>query len=61
MQIEEVKIKKLVASEGKIIVSKDTYINKETGKEEYKVQGKIIYLGKNDDIKNYKEIDEVFE
>ena len=43
---------KLVADEGKIICSK----NKE--KHENYIEAKKIYLGKNDSVDNYKEVEE---
>lgn len=61
MQVEQIQLRKLVASEGKIIVSNSTHIDEETGEEVPDVQGKVIYLGKNDSEENYEEIDFVEE
>lgn len=48
---ENIKLRKLEASENKVIQSK---INIE-------IQGKVIYLGKEDSEENYIEIDEIIE
>lgn len=54
MQIEEKKVtlRKLVASEGKVLVPKDK------NDEEAQEPSKVIYLGINDSPDNYEEIDE---
>ena len=54
---EEIKVRKLVAEEGKIIVSRKTHYDEEQEKEVPDVSGKIVYLGKNDSEENYKEIE----
>lgn len=61
LESEPVILRKLIASEGKIIVSKEMKINEETGEEEPVVKSKEIYLGKYDSEENYIEIDEVEE
>lgn len=48
MTTETISLRKLTASEGMVITDKDT----ET------MRKKFIYLGKEDDVNNYKEIDE---
>ncbi len=55
---EQVTLRKLTASEGKVIISKKTQINEEIGEEEPVVKSKEIYLGKYDSEENYIEIDE---
>ena len=49
---------KLGAEEGKIIQSKAMYFDEELGQDVPNVQGRKIYLGRNDDVENYKEIEE---
>lgn len=61
LESEPVILRKLIASEGKIIISKETKIDEETGKEVPVVKSKEIYLGKYDSEENYIEIDEVEE
>ena len=56
MQVTEAKITKLIAEDGKIIRSKATH--EEDGKIIHDVQAKIVYLGKNDSVENYEEIEE---
>lgn len=59
MEIQEVKLRKLVASEGKILVSKEVKIDEKGNETEISlVKSKEIYLGKNDSEDNYIEIDE---
>ncbi len=58
---EQVTLRKLTASAGKIIISKETKIDEETGEEVPVVKSKEIYLGKFDSEDNYIEIDEVEE
>ena len=57
MKVEEVKNIKLIADEGKIIRSKKTHYDEETKKQVPDVEGKIVYLGKNDKAENYEEIE----
>lgn len=60
MEVKQInKIKKIIAGNGKIIVSKSTHIDEETGKKVYDIQGKIVYLGKYDSEENYIEIDDI--
>lgn len=58
LEEEKVTLRKLTASEGKIIISKETQINEETGEEEPVVRSKEVYLGKYDSEDNYIEIDD---
>lgn len=58
LESEQVTLRKLTASEGKIIISKETQIDEETGEEKPVVKSKEIYLGKFDSEDNYVEIDE---
>lgn len=58
---EQVTLRKLTASEGKIIISKETKIDEETGEEVPVIKSKKIYLGKHDSEENYIEIDEMEE
>lgn len=58
LESEQVTLRKLTASEGKIIVSKEMKIDEETGEEKPVVKSKEIYLGKYDSEDNYVEIDE---
>ncbi len=55
---EQVLVRTLIASEGKVIISKETHVDEETGEEEPIVKSKEIYLGKYDSEENYIEIDE---
>ena len=48
---------KLLADENKIIQSKSAHYDEETGKDVPDVEGIIIYLGKNDSINNYIEVE----
>ena len=59
MELQEtnVKLRKLTADEGKIIVSKETQKD-ENGIEVPIVRAKEIYLGKEDSEENYIEVDE---
>jgi len=59
MQLQEsqVTLRRLVAEEGKVIVSKETQQNEE-GQEVPVVRSKEIYLAKNESTDNYIEIDE---
>lgn len=59
MELQEtnVKLRKLTADEGKIIVSKETRKDGE-GIEIPVVKAKEIYLGKEDSVNNYIEIEE---
>ena len=57
MKVIETKLKKLVASEGKVIVSKQKEYDEE-GNEIPRQQSKIVYLAINDSEDNYEEIDE---
>ncbi len=58
LESEPVILRKLIASEGKIIVSKETKIDEETGEEVPVVKSKKVYLGKYDSEDNYIEVDE---
>ena len=58
MKVEEVKTTKLIAGEGKIIRSKKTHYDEEAKKEVPDVEGKVIYLGKNDKADNYVEVED---
>lgn len=55
---EQVTLRTLIAEEGKVIISKETQIDEETGGEIPVTKAKKIYLGKNDSEENYTEIDE---
>lgn len=55
---EQVTLRKLTASEGKVIISKETKNDEETGEKVPIVKSKEIYLGKYDSEENYIEIDE---
>lgn len=59
MKVVELKNKnvKLVADEGKIIQSKATHIDEESGQEVANIKGEVIYLGKNDKQENYIEVE----
>ena len=57
LESEPVILRKLIASEGKIIVSKETKIDEETGEEVPVVKSKKVYLGKYDSEDNYITID----
>jgi len=59
MELQEtnVKLRKLTADEGKIIVSKEI-VKDEDGKDIPVVQAKEIYLGKEDSEDNYIEVEE---
>ena len=59
MELKEtdVKLRKLTADEGKIIISKETQKD-ENGIEMPIVKAKEIYLGKEDSEDNYVELDE---
>ena len=48
---------KLVADEGKMIQSKATHIDEESGEEVADISGETIYLGKNDKQENYVEVE----
>lgn len=62
MEIQEVKLRKLIASEGKVIISKEKQTDEEGNETEMPlVKSKEIYLGKNDSEENYIEIDEMEE
>ena len=50
---------RLLADEGKIIQSKSTYYDEELQKDVPNVESTIIYLGKNDSVENYIEVEEV--
>lgn len=58
LESEQVILRKLTPSDGKIIISKETIIDEETGKEKPAVKSKEIYLGKYDSEDNYIEIDD---
>ena len=57
MKIVETKLKKLIATEGKIIVPKEIQFDEE-GNEIPKEGAKVIYLAINDNEENYEEVDE---
>lgn len=59
MELQEtnVKLRKLTADEGKVIISKETEKN-ENGIEMPVVKAKEIYLGKEDHKDNYIEVEE---
>ena len=57
LQETDVKLRKLTADEGKIIISKETQKD-ENGIEVPIVQAKEIYLGKEDSEDNYIEVEE---
>lgn len=48
MTTETISLRKLIASEGMVITDKETEL----------MRAKVVYLGKEDDVNNYKEIDE---
>lgn len=48
MTTETISLRKLIPSEGMVITDKET----ET------MRAEVVYLGKEDDVNNYKEIDE---
>ena len=48
---------KLIAEDGYVIKSKSTHYNEELEQEVPDVEGTLIYLGKNDSIENYEEIE----
>lgn len=58
LESEQVTLRKLIASEGKIIISRETQIDEETGEEKPILKSKKVYLGKYDSEENYIEIDE---
>ena len=58
LESEQVTLRKLTASEGKIIISKETTTDEETGEEKPVVKSKEAYLGKYDSEENYIEVDE---
>ena len=49
---------RLLADEGKIIQSKKTHHDEELQQEIPDVESTIIYLGKNDEVENYIEVEE---
>ena len=57
LQEKNVKIRKLTADEGQVIVSKETEKD-ENGNDVPVVKGKEIYLAKEDSEENYVEIEE---
>lgn len=57
MEVIETKLKKLVASDGKVIVLKQKEYD-ENGNEIPRYKSKIVYLAINDSEDNYEEIDE---
>lgn len=57
LQEKNVKLRKLTADEGKVIVSKETEKD-ENGNDIPVVKAKEIYLGKEDSEENYIEIEE---
>lgn len=57
MEIVETKLKKLIASEGKLLVPKEIEYDEE-GNEIPRVGAKIIYLAINDNENNYEEIED---
>lgn len=60
MELTKIEVRKLVASEGKVLVHKEKQYDEEGN--EIKQEGvKIIYLAKNSNPDDYIEIDEVEE
>lgn len=59
MKVEELKNGniRLLASVGKMIQSKSTHYDEELQKDVPDVESTIIYLGKNDSIENYTEVE----
>lgn len=57
LQETNVKLRKLTADEGKIIISKETQTD-ENGIETHVAKSKEIYLGKQDSEENYVEVEE---
>ena len=57
LQEKNIKIRKLIADEGKMIVSKEMQKD-EKGNDVPVVQAKEIYLGKEDSEENYIEVNE---
>lgn len=59
MKIEELKNEnvRLLADEGKIIKSIKTHYDDELQKDVPDVESTIVYLGKNDSIENYMEVE----
>lgn len=55
---KDVGLRILKADNGKIIVSKNKIQIDEKGTMDYAIRAKKVYLGKNDDEKNYIEIEE---
>ena len=58
LQEKKVTLRKLIAEEGKVIISKETQTD-ENGIEVPVVKAKEIYLGKEDSEENYIEVEEV--
>ena len=58
MEIIKTELKKLIASEGKVIIPKEIQYDEE-GNEIPREGSKIIYLAINDSEDNYEEIDEI--
>lgn len=58
LEEEQVTLRKLTASEGKIIISKEMQKDEETGEERPVIKSKKVYLGKYDSEENYIEVDE---
>lgn len=48
---------RIVADEGKVIVSKATHFDEELGQEVPDISSEVIYLGKNDKQENYEEVE----
>ena len=57
MEIVETKLKKLIASEGKLLVHKEIQYDEE-GKELPREGSKVIYLAINSNENDYEEINE---
>lgn len=59
MKVEELKNGniRLLASVGKMIQSKSTHYDEELQKDVPNVESTIVYLGKNDSIENYTEVE----
>ena len=57
MKIVKSKNIKLIADEGKIIQSKATHFDEELQVTVPDVEGTVIYLGKNDVVENYVEVE----
>lgn len=48
---------RIVADEGKIIRLKAMHYDEEMGQRVVDIRGEVIYLGKNDRVENYEEVE----